>query len=145
MSRLTRDETAEPVSRDQILRRGRGQGNIHFPVLLTTSRIGNLTVLIITLDIHDDHTYIHMCDDPPYIQMVAYGESTRRFHSYGTLLYASTAAIIIFRVFFSLRTIKPTEVPGYNPTNAISSSPSCVGRVIFGYTKHHRLLSPRHS
>ena len=30
MSRLTRDETAEPVSRDQILRRERGQGNIYF-------------------------------------------------------------------------------------------------------------------
>ena len=30
MSRLTRDETAAPVSRDQILRRERGQGNIHF-------------------------------------------------------------------------------------------------------------------
>ena len=31
MSRLTRDGTAEPISRDQILRRERGQGNIHFP------------------------------------------------------------------------------------------------------------------
>ena len=31
MSRLTWDGTAEPVSHDQILRRGRGQGNIHFP------------------------------------------------------------------------------------------------------------------
>ena len=31
MSRLTGDETAEPVSRDQILRRERGQGNIPFP------------------------------------------------------------------------------------------------------------------
>ena len=30
-SRLKRDGTAEPVSRDQILRRERGQGNIHFP------------------------------------------------------------------------------------------------------------------
>ena len=30
MSRLTRDGTAEPVSRDQILRHDRGQGNIHF-------------------------------------------------------------------------------------------------------------------
>ena len=30
MSRLTRDGTAEPVSRDQIIRRERGQGNIHF-------------------------------------------------------------------------------------------------------------------
>ena len=51
MSRLTRDGTAEPVSRDQILRRERGQGNIHFPVPLTTSRIGNLTRLIHTLAI----------------------------------------------------------------------------------------------
>ena len=31
MNRLTRDGTAEPVSRDQILRRERGQGNIDFP------------------------------------------------------------------------------------------------------------------
>ena len=30
MSRLTRDGTAEPVSRDRILRRERGQGNINF-------------------------------------------------------------------------------------------------------------------
>ena len=30
MSRLTRDGTAEPVSRDQILRHERGQGSIHF-------------------------------------------------------------------------------------------------------------------
>ena len=43
MSRLTRDETAEPVSRDQVLRREhRGQGNIHFP----SCSIGNLTPLI---------------------------------------------------------------------------------------------------
>ena len=31
LGRLTRDATAEPVSRDQILRHERGQGNIHFP------------------------------------------------------------------------------------------------------------------
>ena len=31
VSRLTRDWTAEPVSRDQFLRRERGQGNVHFP------------------------------------------------------------------------------------------------------------------
>ena len=30
MSRLTWDGTAEPVSRDQILRHERGEGNIHF-------------------------------------------------------------------------------------------------------------------
>ena len=31
MNRLTRDGTVEPVSRDQILRHARGQGNINFP------------------------------------------------------------------------------------------------------------------
>ena len=31
MSRLTQDGTAKPVLRDQILRRERGQGNIHSP------------------------------------------------------------------------------------------------------------------
>ena len=31
MSRLTRDGTTEPVSRDQIVRHVRGQGNINFP------------------------------------------------------------------------------------------------------------------
>ena len=31
MRRLTRDGTAEPVSRDQILRRKRGQENVYFP------------------------------------------------------------------------------------------------------------------
>ena len=59
MSRLTRDRTAEPVSRDQILRHARGQGNIIFPVQLTTSRIGNLTRLIHTLlYVMTVHTYI---------------------------------------------------------------------------------------
>ena len=33
MSRLTRDETAEPVSRDQILRRERGREEFIFPQL----------------------------------------------------------------------------------------------------------------
>ena len=61
MSRLTRDGTAEPVSRDQILRHARGQGDIIFPVQLTTSRIGNLTRLIQTLlYVMTIHTYIHI-------------------------------------------------------------------------------------
>ena len=41
MSGLTRDETTEPVSRDQILRRERGQGRATSPVQLITGRIGN--------------------------------------------------------------------------------------------------------
>ena len=59
MSTLTRDGTAESVSRDRILRRERGQRKNIFPVQLTTSRIGNLTWLILTLAICDDHIYIH--------------------------------------------------------------------------------------
>ena len=49
MSRLTRDGTTKPVSRDLILRRERGQVKTIFPVQLTTSRIDDLTRLILTL------------------------------------------------------------------------------------------------
>ena len=51
MSRLTRDGTAEPVSRDQILRRERGQGNIHFSLLADHEQDWQ------ALAISDDHTY----------------------------------------------------------------------------------------
>ena len=61
MSRLTRDGTAETVSRDQILRHARGQGNTIFPVQLTTSRIGNLTRLIHTL-LYMMTIHTTMCD-----------------------------------------------------------------------------------
>ena len=57
MSRLTRDGTAETVSRDQIVRRERGEGNIHFPC----SRAGLatlLTRLILTLAICVTRLYI---------------------------------------------------------------------------------------
>ena len=54
MSRLTRDRTAESVSRDQILR-----GISIFPVQLTTSRIGNLARLI--------HTLLYVMTIPTYI------------------------------------------------------------------------------
>ena len=50
MSRLTRDGTAKPVSRDQNIRRKRGQGiKYSFFLQLTTRRIGNLTQSIHTL------------------------------------------------------------------------------------------------
>ena len=69
MSRLTRDGTAEPVSRDQIFRHARGQGNIIFHVQLTTSRIGNLTRLIHTLlyvMTIRTYTYIHLAHIKSY-------------------------------------------------------------------------------
>ena len=50
MSKLTQDGTAEPVSRDQILRRVHGDRRIFiFLVHLTTSRIGRLIRLFHTL------------------------------------------------------------------------------------------------
>ena len=87
MIRLTRDGTAEPVSRDQILRHARGQGNIIFPVQLTTSRIGNLTRLIHTLlyvicdDLHVcmyGHTYSKSMDQPGKIASPARGQLSRK-------------------------------------------------------------------
>ena len=61
MSRLTRDGTGEPVSRDQILRHG--DRGIHiFLVQVTTSRIDWQPYLVDTYSvICDDHTYIP-CD-----------------------------------------------------------------------------------
>ena len=56
MSRLRRDETVKPLSRDQILRRERGHGNLHF-FCSATSRTGNLTRLILTFAIYDGHTF----------------------------------------------------------------------------------------
>ena len=38
MSRLARDGTAELISQDQVLRRERGQGNIHFSCLADHER-----------------------------------------------------------------------------------------------------------
>ena len=49
MSRLTRDGTAEPVSRDQIPGTHGDRGIFIFAVELTTNRIGNLARLILTL------------------------------------------------------------------------------------------------
>ena len=59
MSRPTRDGTAEPVSRDQILRRERGQGNIHFPCSVDHEQDWQPY----QIDPHScymrDHTYMH--------------------------------------------------------------------------------------
>ena len=60
MSRLTRDGTAEP-SHETKFSGANGDGEIFiFPVQSTTSRIDNLTKLILPFAICDDlHTYIH--------------------------------------------------------------------------------------
>ena len=59
MSRLMRDETAEPVSRDQILRRERGQGNIHLPCSADHEQDWQPYPVDPYSVICDAHTYIH--------------------------------------------------------------------------------------
>ena len=59
MSRLTRDGTAEPVSRDQILRHARGQGNVHFPSSADHEQDWQPYPVDPYSAICDDHTYIH--------------------------------------------------------------------------------------
>ena len=58
MSRLTRDGTAKPVSRDQILRHARGQGNIHFPCSADHEQDWQPYPVDPYSAICDDHTYI---------------------------------------------------------------------------------------
>ena len=58
MSRLTRDGTAEPVSRDQILRHARGQGDVHFPCSADHEQDWQPYPVDPYSAICDDHTYI---------------------------------------------------------------------------------------
>ena len=60
MSRLTRDGTAELVSRDQILRHVRGQGNINFPCSADHEQDWQLYPV-------DPYSAIAICDDHTYI------------------------------------------------------------------------------
>ena len=59
MSRLTRDGTAEPVSRDQILRHARGQGNNNFSCSADHEQDWQSYPVDPYSAICDDHTYIH--------------------------------------------------------------------------------------
>ena len=59
MSRLTRDGTAEPVSRDQILRHARGQGNGHFPCSADHEQDWQPYPVDRYSAMYDGHTYKH--------------------------------------------------------------------------------------
>ena len=64
MNRLTRDGTAEPVSRDQIFRHARRQGNVHFPCSADHEQDWQPYQVDPYSAICDDHAYIHT-----YIQL----------------------------------------------------------------------------
>ena len=57
MSRLKRDRTAEPVSRDKILMRERGQKNVHFPCSVDHERDWQPNPVDPYSAICDDHIY----------------------------------------------------------------------------------------
>ena len=59
MSRLTRDGTTEPVSRDQTLRHAQGQGDIIFPCSADHEQDWQPDPVDPYSAICDDHTYIH--------------------------------------------------------------------------------------
>ena len=59
MSRLTRDGTAEPVSRGQIFRHARGQEFIHFPCSADHEQDWQPYPVDPYSAICDDRTYIH--------------------------------------------------------------------------------------
>ena len=59
---LTRDGTAEPVSRGQILRRERGQRIIHFPCS-AADREQDWQPCPVVMVIHINKLYIHICYD----------------------------------------------------------------------------------
>ena len=59
MNRLTRDGAAEPISRDEILRHARGQGNINFLCSADHEQDWQPYPVDRYSAICDDHTYIH--------------------------------------------------------------------------------------
>ena len=65
MSRLTRDGTAEPVSRGQILRHAQGQGNINFPCSADHGKDWQPYPVDPYSAICDGHTYMAGYGTPP--------------------------------------------------------------------------------
>ena len=83
MSRLTRDGTAEPVSRDQILRHVRGQGNVHFPCSADHEQDWQPYPVDPYSAICDDHTYIHTIEAENIVcfQLTVYKNKRSKFVS----------------------------------------------------------------
>ena len=77
MCRLTRDGTAEPVSRDQILRHARGQGKINFPCSADHEQDWQPYPVDLYSAICDDHTYIQVSLIPPWEDQREWHRMTR--------------------------------------------------------------------
>ena len=92
MSRLTRDGTAEPVLRDQILRHVRGQGDVHFRCSADHEQDWQPYPVDPYSAICDDRTYIHTRQT-----VTVLGVST----SLNTDNAGKTADFLWYRVFYT--------------------------------------------
>ena len=90
MSRLTRDRRAEPVTRDQILRHARGQGNFHFPCSADHEQ---------DWQPYPVDPYSAICDDHPYILL---------HKNTGAILYYCIQLVIIVRNYSGISTARTT-------------------------------------
>ena len=72
MRRLTRDGTAEPVSRDQILRHARGRGHINFPCSADHGQDWQPYPVDPYSAIYDYHAYIHTYIVLRFLSVVAF-------------------------------------------------------------------------
>ena len=77
MSRLTRDGTVEPVSRDQMIRYARGQGNVHFPCSTDHEQDWQPYSVDPYSAIRDDHTYIQVSLILPWEDQCEWHRMTR--------------------------------------------------------------------
>ena len=80
MSRLARDGTAKTVSRDQILRRERGQGNIHFPCSADQEQDWQPYPVDPYSCFMCDHPYIHTYIDDLHISVPGFRNRTMCQH-----------------------------------------------------------------
>ena len=92
MGKLALDGKAELVSRDQILRRERGQGNIHFPCSANHEQDWQPYPVDPYFAISDDHTFC-----------TKFGMGTIKAHTNWSMVTpekAATLTELIFNIFF---------------------------------------------
>ena len=97
MSRLTRDGTAEPVARDQILRHVRGQGNIHFPYSADHEQ---------EWQPYQDDAYSAICHDHTYIHRYSVVQWVGRQLTVVKLKYSRAPSVLLNYFLFGVRGVR---------------------------------------
>ena len=98
---MTRDGTAEPVPRDQILRRKRGQGDINFPCSADHEQEWQPYPVDPYSAKCDGHTYIHTYIHSPFEKNV----TVRRARHQWTLRTHSTEILLLLRPLYASHSI----------------------------------------